>query len=146
MLVRLLYASKTSHAIDQIGLDQILQGCRRNNPTLGITGVLCYGNNVFLQLLEGGRAEVNQLYNTISRDPRHQEVQVLLFEEISERCFGGWTMGLVNLARINPALVLRFSERPLLDPFAMPGKASMALLTELVATAQVAGRGDKLAS
>ena len=37
-------------------------------------------------------------------------------------------MGQVNLAKINPSLLLKHSERPALDPYNMPGPASMALL------------------
>jgi len=65
---------------------------------------------------------------------------VLHYEEIQERRFGGWTMGQVNLAKVNPSMLLKYSEKPALDPFAMSGTASMALLEELIATAQIVGR------
>jgi hypothetical protein len=48
-------------------------------------------------------------------------------------------MGQVNLARLNPALMLKYSETAVLDPYAMSGQASMALLADLVATASVVG-------
>lgn len=93
-----------------------------------------------MQVLEGGRAHVNSLYSRIQADPRHREVQVLHFEEATERCFAGWTMGQVNLAKVNPSIVLKYSERPVLDPFAVSGRVSMALLEELIATASIIGR------
>jgi len=43
--------------------------------------------------------------------------------------------------RLNPALLLRYSERAVLDPYPVPGKVSMALFNELVATASVVGQG-----
>jgi hypothetical protein len=46
----------------------------------------------------------------------------------------------VNLKKINPSLLLKHSELPELDPFAVPGAASMALLDELMATASILGR------
>ena len=49
-------------------------------------------------------------------------------------------MGLVNLERINPSIVLKFSEKPVLDPFSVSGRASLALLEELIATASIIGR------
>jgi hypothetical protein len=49
-------------------------------------------------------------------------------------------MGQVNLSRVNPSLLLKYSDRPVLDPFAASGCASMALLEELIATAQIVGR------
>ena len=60
--------------------------------------------------------------------------------ETAERRFAGWTMGLVNLERINPSIVLKFSEKPVPDPFSVSGRASLALLEELIATASIIGR------
>jgi hypothetical protein len=67
-------------------------------------------------------------------------VVLLHYEEISERRFGGWTMGQVQLTRIHGAILLRYSERPELDPYAVSGKVSLALLEELMATAAIVGR------
>lgn len=65
---------------------------------------------------------------------------LLHYEEITERRFAGWTMGQVNLARVNPSTLLKYSERPVLDPYAVSGKVSMALLEELIATACIVSR------
>src|ERR1700758_2335029 len=121
MLVRLLYASRAAEAAHDGLIETILQQARRNNPELGITGVLCHGGDVFLQALEGGRDSVNALYNRIVCDPRHRRVTLLVYEEIAERHFGGWTMGLVNLAKINSSTLLRYSERATIDPYAVCG-------------------------
>ena len=43
--------------------------------------------------------------------------------------------------RLNPSLLLRYSETAMLDPYAASGSASMALLHELVATGSVIGPG-----
>ena len=139
MLVRLLYAS---HA-DTVGpdlIESILHQSRTHNPELGITGILCHGGDVFMQVLEGGREVVNRLYNQIAADPRHRDVTMLFYEEIAERRFSGWTMGQVNLTRVNPSVVLKYSERPVLDPFCVSGRASMAMLEELIATASIVCR------
>lgn len=140
MLVRLMYASRATELVNQDDLVAILKKAKANNPVHGITGVLCYSGNIFLQVLEGGRMAVNQLYNKIASDPRHREVMLLSFEEISERSFASWSMGQVHLQRINPCLLLKYSDNAVLDPYAMPGAASMALFKELVATASVIGQ------
>ena len=139
MLVRLLYASRTD-AVNHELIDSILAQSRAKNPALGITGILCHGGDVFMQVLEGGREVVNRLYNQIAADPRHRQVTLLHFEEIAERRFSGWTMGQVNLLRVNPSVVLKYSEKPLLDPFCVSGRASMAMLEELIVTASIVGR------
>lgn len=140
MLVQLLYASRAATEVTAEMAESILQVSRTRNPGLGITGLLCHGGDVFMQVLEGGRGPVNDLYNRIVRDARHQQVMLLHYREVQERRFGGWTMGQVRLDRINTSVLLKYSERPVLDPFAVPGPASMALLEELLATAQVIGR------
>jgi hypothetical protein len=140
MLVRLLYASRAATPLIASVQDSIMQQSRAHNPEMGITGVLCFSDDLFIQVLEGGRDEVCELYNTIVRDDRHQNVRILSFEEIRERRFGSWTMGQVNLAKVNPALLLKYGERAELNPFIGSGQASMALLDELIATALVASR------
>lgn len=140
MLVRLLYASRAAEALTPEAVDGILAVSRKDNPALGITGLLCYSGDIFMQVLEGGRDAVSQLYNTISADPRHHDVVLLSYEEITERRFAGWTMGQVNLARVNPSILLKYSERPVLNPYAVSGKVSIALLEELIATASIVSR------
>lgn len=142
MLVRCLYASRAAAEATATILDEILAQSRRNNPAKGITGMLCVSNNVFIQVLEGGRDEVCDLYNAIVRDPRHENVRLLSYDEITERRFGAWTMGQVNLSKVNPALLLKYFRRAELDPFDASGAATLALLGELVASASIVGRGD----
>ena len=139
MLVRLLYASR---AVDTTpdAIEAILAQSRQSNPTCGITGFLCYGGGIFLQAIEGGRMAVSDLFGHIQKDARHKDVVLLHYEEITERRFGGWTMGQVNLSKINHSILLKYSERPELDPYAVSGKVSLALLEELMATASIIGR------
>ncbi len=140
MLVRLLYASQAAEPAPEGLVEAILQQARRNNPELGITGVLCHGGAMFLQVLEGGRDSVNALYNRIVCDRRHRQVTLLFYEEILERRFAGWTMGQVNLSKVNSSTLLKYSERALIDPYALSGRTSAALTDELIATASIASR------
>lgn len=137
MLVRLLYASRASEAMGTDALSAILRQSKGNNPKIGVTGVLCFSQGIFLQVLEGGRDAISRLYNRIASDPRHGDVVLLSYEEIQERRFAGWAMGEVNLSRLNPALLLKYSETATLDPYKASGAVSMALFEELVATAAV---------
>ena len=142
MLVRLLYVSRAADTLTPAMIDGIIAQSRKNNPEAGITGLLCHSGNVFMQVLEGGRAAVNATFTRIVRDTRHSDVQLLLYEEIAERRFAGWTMGRANLEKINISVLLKYSEKPVLDPYAVSGKASMALLDELMATASIASCGS----
>jgi Sensors of blue-light using FAD len=140
MLVRLVYVSRSVKPGDEEHTESILASSKEHNASNGITGILCHGGGIFLQALEGGRNQVNALYGHLIRDPRHTDVVLLHYEEVKERRYSGWAMGQVNLAKLNVSVVLKYSEKPVLDPYAVSGDVSLALLEELMATAAIMGR------
>jgi hypothetical protein len=140
MLVRLLYASHATGPVNCALIQEIMQQSHVHNPQHGITGILCHSDKLYMQVLEGGRDAINALYAKILRDPRHTDVVLLHYEEICERHYAGWTMGQANLAKVNASTLLRFSVLPEINPHAMSGKNSLALIDELMATATIVGR------
>lgn len=140
MLVRLLYASRASGDKQCDEIHAIMQQSHAHNPAQGITGILCHSDKLYMQVLEGGRNAINALYAKILRDPRHTDVVLLHYEEITERRYAGWTMGQANLAKVNASTLLRFCEIPEMNPHAMSGRNSLALIDELMATATIVGR------
>jgi hypothetical protein len=106
----------------------------------GVTGVLCVCHgDVFIQVLEGSREEVNRLYGKLLRDARHTDVTLLDYAEIEERRFASWRMGRVDLDKLNIGVVLKYSETQHLDPFRISGRVALALLEELMSTASIVG-------
>ena len=140
MLVRLLYASHAARDTPVGGITAIMQQSHNYNPKHGITGVLCHSDRLYLQVIEGGREQVNALYAKILRDPRHTDAILLHYEEICERRYSGWTMGQVNLNKLNPGTLLRYSALPEFNPHTLSGKSSLALIDELMAAASILGR------
>lgn len=140
MLVRCLYASRAASPLDPQRMDSILEQSHRNNPARGVTGLLCFVDDIFVQVLEGGRDPVGALFETIIRDDRHHSLRILSYTEIAERRFRHWNMGQVNIAKVNAALLLKYAERPVLDPFNTSAAATMSLLDELVATGSIINR------
>jgi hypothetical protein len=140
MLVRCLYASRSAGPIGAETLDAILARSQAHNPARGITGLLCVGGDVFVQVLEGDREAVSDLYGAIANDRRHTCVRLLRFEEIAERRFAQWTMGTIHLDNVNPTLLLKYSPWPRFDPFAVPADATMRLLEELLASGAIQRR------
>jgi len=142
MLVRLIYASRSTKPINDDMIQNILDQSGRHNVDAGITGVLCVCHgDIFMQVLEGGREEVNQLYAKLVRDARHTDVTLLDYAEISERRFSSWRMGRVDLDKLNLGIVLKYAEKPQLDPFQLSGRVALALLEELMSTAAIMGGG-----
>jgi len=83
----------------------------------------------------------NALYNQIAPDARCHDVVILSCEESRERRFAGGSTGSVNLQRLNPSLVLKYSAGVTFDPCGVTGKASMAHLDESMARASTKDHG-----
>lgn len=79
--------------IDEADLMGILAASRQHNQLRGITGFLLYHRGEFVQLLEGERDTVRQIYfDYIVRDPRHTNVNLCWDCEIEQRSFRDWSM------------------------------------------------------
>ena len=94
MLIRLLYISRAAGAITSTVTGSILESARVHNRVAGITGILCQGQGLYIQILEGERASVNRLYATLIKDKRHQDIELVSIEEIQTRKFPEWSMAL----------------------------------------------------
>jgi len=57
----------------------------------------------------------------------------------TERRFTNWRMGRVDLDRINAGMVLKYSEKPRLDPFQVSGRVAIALLQDVMEAALIVG-------
>ncbi|MDE0472257.1 MAG: BLUF domain-containing protein [Ekhidna sp.] len=91
-LFRLVYTSARSKHCNSKEIDKILEKSRNNNAKLGITGILIYTKDRFLQVLEGEKEKINKLYKTIEEDDRHGAPILRFCESVSKRYFEGWDM------------------------------------------------------
>jgi hypothetical protein len=130
MLIRLLYISRAVGAITTTMTGSILASARVHNRVAGITGVLCQGQGLFIQILEGERSTVNRLYATLIKDKRHQDVELVAIEEIQMRRFPEWSMAHVVISENDPIVQLRHPE---FDPFNATTADLMALVDDLLA-------------
>jgi hypothetical protein len=131
MLVRLTYASRASHSVSAELIREVLDSSQRNNPSRGLTGILFCNANVFLQSLEGPRAEVNALYNRLADDSRHKDLTILDYAEINERRYSSWSMGWAGAKQTNRELFLKYSASDHFDPFSMNAEQVTGLLGAL---------------
>jgi hypothetical protein len=95
-LSMLCYASTATEKCSAIEIGLIVDASHHNNARLQVTGALFFGNNYFLQFLEGSRHNLNLLYNKIARDERHHNIQVLELKEVGSRYFPEWSMKYVR--------------------------------------------------
>jgi hypothetical protein len=90
-MTQLVYASEP-FGYDELALAGILASARRNNVRDGITGALICREDLYLQMLEGPTAAVEEIYQRIKFDERHANVITLFKGEIAERLFPNWAM------------------------------------------------------
>jgi Sensors of blue-light using FAD len=90
---QLLYVSNSPPDLSPSALDAILTTARHNNALCGVTGLLLYIDDGFLQMLEGEERMLLDLYNRIAVDRRHWNVRLMLDRQISARAFPDWSMG-----------------------------------------------------
>jgi hypothetical protein len=130
MLIRLIYMSKAVDEQTGALTDSILRKAHAWNTQNAITGVLCEGQGVFLQALEGERGTVTRLYARIAADSRHTALELIHCESISERRYGEWSMARVRLSDVDPQSKIVW---PDFDPYSANGALVMARIDELVA-------------
>lgn len=133
MQVRTLYVSRAVGPQTTTVTASILAKAQARNAAEGICGVLCQGQGLYLQVLEGERAVVNRLYGRIVVDPRHADIEMLSFEEIAKPRFANWSMALVDLSDSDPMVQLGHPE---FDPY----HASAATMTTLIDELLESGR------
>ena len=139
MLVRLLYVSQPVGPVTTTVTTSILEKSNVNNKRENITGVLCQGLGLWMQVLEGERHQVNVLYSRIMVNRMHHNVELLSMEEITHRRFGQWSMALVHLSKDDPMVKMAHPE---FDPYSASSKDAMSLLDELIKTSSPITRMD----
>jgi hypothetical protein len=104
---QLIYVSDKINTFVPRDVNSILSSARKNNEKHGITGLLVELPKHFIQILEGNQGRVKQTFNRISHDSRHQNVRVILGQNIEFREIEAWEMGFsaeLNESQLNDAL------------------------------------------
>ncbi len=102
-LMRVTYVSRSTFKPfgSQSGIEpnvaRILSQSRRNNMHRNLVGVLYYGNGCFFQCLEGNAEDIDQLLESLRRDPRHRDLEILSREPIEFLSFMDWNMKYVSV-------------------------------------------------
>ena len=139
MLSRMLYISTAVGPITTAVTGTILRSAQLHNPANGITGVLCQGQGVYLQVLEGEHSQVDALYARILRDKRHQGMVLRHHETISRRRYGRWAMAHVDLTHLAEPDAAYSQQQPFFDPYTATPEALMVKMDALIAAGKVMG-------
>jgi hypothetical protein len=96
-MIELVYYSISNTEITSEILSDILITSRDFNSKNNVTGCLLYHNKVFLQLLEGEKETVENLFEKIKEDKRHSNIILVVKEGVNKRLFTDWSMAFHEL-------------------------------------------------
>lgn len=92
-LYSLVYTSESRVPFDDRTLTELLERSRDANHAKGITGILLFRRERFVQFLEGPEGAVRALMHRIADDPRHAKIRILIDGNPAHRQFTAWTRG-----------------------------------------------------
>ena len=101
MLERLIYKSKATQTLGSLHLFHLLTQARKRNKTLGITGLLVYTEDMFYQCIEGIPSALDVMWQALSCDQRHHDIELILREPLKQRQFADWHMAFSSLPQLN---------------------------------------------
>ncbi len=90
---RIIYCSQATYDLSPEELVELLEKSRRNNERDGLSGMLLYSSQSFLQMLEGEEEPLRSAYERLDRDSRHTNLRLLADVEVTQEMFGDWSMG-----------------------------------------------------
>ena len=117
---RMIYCSQAATDFSGDELVELLQDARTRNSRAGLTGMLLYCSQSFLQVLEGDEQALEETYARITGDGRHAQLRLLMKADTTSRLFGDWSMGFEHvdedeLSDEVPGFVAEM-EHPLVNP------------------------------
>ena len=108
-LIHIVYVSFAFKDYSEKELEELLSGIRKKNALQGVTGLLLYNDQNFIQVIEGQRETIQNLFQIIEKDARHNNVVKLIEESIEQRAFPNWTMGFRRIGKKQSSRIRGFS-------------------------------------
>ena len=105
-----MYVSTSAYPMGASELAELLEVSRVNNARVGVTGLLLYKDEQFMQVIEGPEAEVTRLFGRIGEDKRHHSVKSLAEKTIRKRRYSRWSMGFRQLDEAQAREILGYND------------------------------------
>jgi hypothetical protein len=134
-LYRLIYKSTYNNPLTHEFLQSLEDISVKNNADLDVTGMLIGNKTSFMQVLEGERENVNTIYKKIFDDPRHSDIELISYDQISQREFPDWSMKCLSTGimgrLVAEQLKKKFGEKNSDLDLPLDGDKAFALLYDL---------------
>ncbi|MCG9791900.1 BLUF domain-containing protein [Flavobacterium algicola] len=95
-MYQLNYRSISREGLELKDLNDILDEAIAFNASKNISGCLIYHNDNFVQILEGEKKDVLDVYERVKKDKRHHSVTLLWETAVQKRHFAEWNMAYYN--------------------------------------------------
>lgn len=89
---RIVYQSVAGPDIDKAEVFRLVFQARMANEARGLDGFLVHIDDRFFQVLEGPTWKLFAAFETIRRDPRHYDVEVIDERSVDDFAFASWRM------------------------------------------------------
>lgn len=100
-LYELIYQSLASENFEDHDIPELFHLAKTNNEIHKVTGCLFYYERTFIQVIEGSKSTIEQLYKNIKNDTRNQKVELMWDGYIEERGFKTWALSCLPQNNIN---------------------------------------------
>ena len=94
---RIIYLSSATQLLSDDELEYLLKNSKIKNKKYNISGLLLYIDGDFLQVIEGEKQDVLNLFELIKNDPRNRSIICVFNESVDKRQFPDWLMGFSQL-------------------------------------------------
>nr|WP_321222386.1 BLUF domain-containing protein [uncultured Psychroserpens sp.] len=92
MSYSIIYQSKAQDNLKITEIDNMLLKAKRFNKEHNITGCIVYHDDRFIQIIEGEKPEIINLYAKIKDDKRHFDVMTLSETATNQTLWDDWSM------------------------------------------------------
>lgn len=143
--VQLIYVSVPVQEVS-IATSEFIPVAEVENRNHNITGLLVSGPSFYLQVLEGPRLSVSQLYKNILKDNRHTSPVLLRYTEIKHREFENWSMVHMTEDELRSSYISPTMLPQQITPSSISGIQAITLLRRIYILLKQDGKLEQLVS
>ena len=96
MRIAICYVSTAAPNLSKKDIDDLLRTTEKKNNKKDFTGIFLFSKGNFLQILEGEKEHVQELFSKIKEDPRHYDVLIIFQEETGHGKFDRYTSSIIS--------------------------------------------------
>ena len=98
MYFSVIYQSNAQPHFTSMDVELMLMKAKQKNKKINVTGCIVYANNKFIQLIQGPKKAIIDLYEEIKADQRHYNVTTLLEQATDHKIWSDWSMAMLDFS------------------------------------------------